>query len=100
MNILIDTNIALYFLGGDKQISGVIDGQVVHVSFVTELELLGYPGITDQEDRLIRDFLDDCIVIDLNGQIKGKTVQLRRRIIPAWPVVVIGKRVPYLQTIN
>jgi len=46
MNILIDTNIALYLLGGDEQIANVLDGQVVHVSFITELELLGYPDIT------------------------------------------------------
>ncbi len=72
MNILIDTNIALYFLGGDEQISDVLDGHVVHASFVTELELLGYPGITKQEDKLIHDFLDDCVVIDLNGQIKNR----------------------------
>jgi len=26
MNILIDTNIALYLFGGDEQISGVLDG--------------------------------------------------------------------------
>ena len=47
MNILIDTNIALYLFGGDEQVAGVLDGQVVYVSFVTELELLGYPGMTE-----------------------------------------------------
>ncbi len=58
MNILIDTNIALYLFGGDEQVAGVLDGQAVHVSFITELELLGYPDITDQEDKIIHDFLD------------------------------------------
>ena len=53
MNILIDTNIALYLLGGDSQIAEVLEDQVVHVSFVTELELLGYPGISKEEEGLI-----------------------------------------------
>ncbi len=65
MNILVDTNIALYLFGGDEQISGVLDGQVVHASFVTELELLGYPGIAIEEEKLIHHFLDDCVVIDI-----------------------------------
>ncbi len=96
MNILIDTNIALYFLGGDEQIAGVLDAQVVHVSFVTELELLGYPGITEQEDQLIRDFLDDCVVIDLNGQIKSRTVQLRRQYGLKLPDCIIAATSCYL----
>jgi len=96
MNILIDTNIALYFLGGDEQIAAVLDGQVVHVSFVTELELLGYPGMDEQEDKLIRDFLDDCVVIDLNGQIKSRTVQLRRQYGLKLPDCIIAATACYL----
>ncbi len=51
MNILIDTNIALYLLGGDNRIAEVLEGQVVHVSFITELELLGYPNISMMSDN-------------------------------------------------
>jgi len=96
MNILIDTNIALYLLGGDEQIAGVLDGQVVHVSFITELELLGYPRITGQEGKLIRDFPDDCVVIDLNGQIKSKTVEFRRRYGLKLPDCIIAATACYL----
>lgn len=73
-----------------------LDGQVVHVSFITELELLGYPGITEQEDKLIRDFLYDCVVIDLNGQIKSRTVQLRRQYGLKLPDCIIAATACYL----
>lgn len=96
MNILIDTNIALYLFGGDEQIAGVLDGQVVHVSFVTELELLGYPGITEQEDKLIRDFLDDCVVLDMNEHIKSKTVQFRKQYGLKLPDCIIAATAYYL----
>ena len=96
MNILIDTNIALYLFGGDEQIAGVLDGQVVHVSFVTELELLGYQGITEQEDKLIREFLDDCVVIDLNEHIKSRTVELRRQYGLKLPDCIIAATASYL----
>jgi predicted nucleic acid-binding protein len=96
MNILVDTNIALYLFGGDEQVSGVLDGQVVHASFVTELELLGYPGIAIEEEKLIRHFLDDCVVIDLNGQIKSKTIQLRRQYGLKLPDSIIAATACYL----
>ena len=39
-NILIDTNIALYLLNGDRVVAEILDGKNVYVSFITELELL------------------------------------------------------------
>ncbi len=96
MNILIDTNIALYLFGGDEQVAGVLDGHAVHVSFITELELLGYPDITDQEDKIIHDFLDDCVVVDLNGQIKSRTVELRRQYGLKLPDCIIAATACYL----
>jgi hypothetical protein len=96
MNILIDTNIALYLLGGDSRIAEVLEGQVVHVSFVTELELLGYPGISNEEEKLIHDFLDDCVVIDVNNQIKDGTVQFRRKYGLKLPDGIIAATAYYL----
>lgn len=44
-NILIDTNIALYLLSGDRVVAEILDGKNVYVSCNTELELLGFHGI-------------------------------------------------------
>ena len=96
MNILIDTNIALYLLGGDSRIAEVLEGQVVYVSFVTELELLGYPGISNEEEKLIHDFLDDCVIIDVNNQIKDGTVQFRRKYGLKLPDSIIAATAYYL----
>jgi predicted nucleic acid-binding protein len=53
VNVLIDTNVALYLLGGDSAVAEFLHERVVHVSFVTEMELLGYPGISGGEERAI-----------------------------------------------
>lgn len=45
-HFLIDTNIALYLLGGDKDLAEIIQGSKLYVSFITQLELLGYQGIS------------------------------------------------------
>jgi hypothetical protein len=79
MNIIIDTNIALYLLGGDSSIAEVLEGQIVHVSFVTELELLGYPGLNKREEKLIYDFLEDCVIIDVNKRIKDYTIEFLKK---------------------
>lgn len=41
-NFLIDTNIALYLLSGNTTIAEIINGSQVYISFITQLELLGY----------------------------------------------------------
>ena len=38
-SFLLDTNVVLYLLSGNKTIADTIDGAQIYVSFVTELEL-------------------------------------------------------------
>jgi len=45
----------------------MLDGKHVFVSFITELELLGYSGISMKDKSLIRAFLDDCVVIGMRS---------------------------------
>ena len=53
-NFLLDTNIVLYLLSGNKTVADIIDGAQIYVSFVTELELLGYKGITPKDQQQIQ----------------------------------------------
>lgn len=76
MNILIDTNIALYFLAGDQKLAGLLDQATIHLSFISELELLSYPGVTKLEQQKIEEFIDDTVVIDINDRIKRKALSV------------------------
>ncbi len=96
MSMLIDTNIALYLFGGDSRIAEVLDGQIIYVSFITELELLGYPSITVDEEKVIVDFLDNCVIIDPNRQIKEASVRFRRRYGLKLPDCIIAATAYYL----
>jgi predicted nucleic acid-binding protein len=49
-NILIDTNLALYLLSGEKAISLLLENQHLFISEISELELLGYPEITKKRN--------------------------------------------------
>lgn len=41
-NLFLDTNIVLYLLSGDKTVADILFEKTVFISFVTELELLGF----------------------------------------------------------
>ncbi len=76
--LFLDTNIIIYLLNGDKTLSGLLHGKTIYVSFVTQLELLSYNGITSKETTKIREFLNECLVVDINDSIKEKIITLRK----------------------
>ena len=76
--LFIDTNIALYLLGGDNTLAILLQEKQIYISFITQLELLGFKQLSVQEERLIREFINQCNVIDINETIKEKTIQLRK----------------------
>jgi len=73
-NILIDTNIVLYLLDGDETIAAILDGQNIYISEITELELLGFPNISEGEIEIIENLINDFIVAQLNSKIKELTI--------------------------
>lgn len=77
--MLIDTNIALYLLAGDTTLRDLFHDRSVSVSFGTELELLSYPSLSEEERASVQDFLGDCVIFDLNDPTKHRAIQLRRR---------------------
>ncbi|NOT35827.1 MAG: type II toxin-antitoxin system VapC family toxin [Saprospiraceae bacterium] len=95
-NILIDTNIALYLLSGDTVVAEILDSKNVYVSFITELELLGFIGITLEEHQRIENFLKDCIIVDLNESIKQATVKLKQSKRIKLPDAIIGATSIYM----
>lgn len=76
--ILLDSNIIVYLLGGDETLAHLLDSKTAYVSFITQLELLSYKDITAEETSKIREFLDQCIIVDINQEIKEKVISLRK----------------------
>lgn len=77
-NILVDTNILIYFLKGNEKIKSIFIEQIPIISFISELELLSFPGLNTTDTKLIRSFLSDIKVVDINKTIKEKAIQYRR----------------------
>lgn len=76
--LLLDTNIALYLLSGDQVLAALLDQKDISLSIISEMELLGYYGITAAETLQIKAFLKECQVIDINPSIKDLAIEIRK----------------------
>lgn len=77
-NISLDSNIILYLLNGDRVLSDLLYQKKLYISFVSQLELLGYKGITHKDQVEVSKFIKECIVIDINEEIKREVISIRR----------------------
>ena len=75
--LVLDTNIALYHLGG-RLAASLPDG-IFHVSIITEIELLSYPSLSPSEAEQIRNFLSKLSIIGIDDSIKNTTISLRKQ---------------------
>ncbi|MCF6360894.1 MAG: type II toxin-antitoxin system VapC family toxin [Cyclobacteriaceae bacterium] len=76
--IFVDTNILIYLLNGDSDISKILDGKDLVISVITELELKSFPKLTEKESKIIDCLIDECQVINMNEEIKKLAIEMRR----------------------
>lgn len=88
--ILVDTNIALYFLKGDPEVIEILKDKSVYVSFITEIELLSFPKLNKQSTKMIRNFLSLCKVAGYSDKLRDKTVEIRKTASLKLPDAVIA----------
>lgn len=76
--LLLDTNVALYLLRGDRSAADAIHGQKVVISFITRMELLGKPGLTKAELKRIEAFVDEWPIAEFDRTIMDAAIVIRR----------------------
>jgi predicted nucleic acid-binding protein len=74
---IIDTNVALYFLGGQLA-EPLPDGEYA-ISVITEMELLPYPELDAESERNVRAFISCIERIGLSEEIIQSAIDLRHR---------------------
>lgn len=94
--ILIDTNIAIYLLDGDRSLAEILHHKTIYISFITQLELLSYAGITASEESVIHSMLDSCKIMDINDAIKKEVIRLRRNNAIKLPDCIVAASSIYL----
>ena len=75
---LLDTNAVLYLLSGNSCMIPFLHTEL-STSVISEMELLGYPKITENEYISIKKFLENCTSFTISEAIKNETISLRRK---------------------
>ncbi|HCW09230.1 MAG TPA: VapC toxin family PIN domain ribonuclease [Cytophagales bacterium] len=78
-NLLVDTNAVIYALRGVPYVTKLLDNQIINISFITEIELLSWPQLSEQEKGLIKKFIDSCRVIEYSSQLKDEVIEIRKK---------------------
>ncbi|PPD47991.1 MAG: VapC toxin family PIN domain ribonuclease [Methylobacter sp.] len=83
IKFLLDTNIVIGLLKESEAAIALAEQTKLElsktaVSQITRMELLGYPKLTAEDERVILAFLNECQILLLDEHIEVKATQLRR----------------------
>ncbi len=84
-----DTNLLIYIHEGNQIVSPFLNYEFA-ISFVTEIELLGYQNLSDNHEKKLIELINDCWSIGWNEQIKNETIRLRRNYKVKLPDAIIA----------
>ncbi len=57
----------------------MISDKEIVISFVTELELLSFPSLTNESEKIIRRLLKNCLIIDISHEIENLTIGFKKK---------------------
>ena len=75
MKAVLDTNVVIYLQKG--LVAEVLPPGVYAISVITEMELLSFQGLTEQQRTCLRRFIEDMTVVEIDDDIKEHTIALR-----------------------
>ena len=80
-----DTNTAIYYLQqqfpprAEKFLDGLLAETQPCISAITEIELLCWKNATEKDMEVLRNFINDALVIELERPIKLKSAVIRKQ---------------------
>jgi len=79
---LVDTNILIYFLEGEKVAMSffkkIID-EDIYISLINKIEVLSFPDLSKKEEKSISMFLSNFITLEINNTIAEETIRIRKK---------------------
>lgn len=79
IDFIADTNFLIYLHEGNEIISPFLEYNI-GVSFISEIELLGFKKLRNEEETALRKLLEDCFVFGWNRNFKETAIELRKKI--------------------
>jgi len=94
--LFLDTNILLYLLQGDETLTDSLDQKQIYISLITQLELLSFSELSKKGIKVIQELLNECVIIDINAEIKNISVEFRKKFKLKLPDCIIAATAYYL----
>ena len=94
--LFLDTNILLYLLQGDETLTHSLDKKQFYISFITQLEILSFSNLTKNGEKLINELLSECVIIDINNEIKRRATEIRMKFKLKLPDCLVAATAQYL----
>lgn len=89
IDLLADTNFLIYLHEGKSFVEPFLNYNF-GVSFITEIELLGYKNISKQDEKSLTKLLKDSFVFNFSEDIKLQTIKLKQKYIIKLPDAIIA----------
>ena len=89
IDFIADTNFLIYIHEGNKIVEPFLEYDF-GISFISEIELLGFKGISKSDDSKLRQLVNDCFLVEWNSKIKEKTIELKRKYSVKLPDAIIA----------
>lgn len=87
---LLDTNIILYILSGDKIIANYLQNQILYTSVICEIELFSYKSISVNQEKEIKSFLKEFRIVAIDQSVKELAIQIRKKYLLKIPDSIIA----------
>jgi len=93
--IVVDTSLIINLFNGVKEVQELIINRNLFVSIISEIEVLSFPNITPKDSQLLKSFLSECYIVDIEPAIKDITIDIRSRFKIKLPDAVIAATAIY-----
>jgi predicted nucleic acid-binding protein len=93
--IVVDTSLIINLFNGIEEVQELITDRNLFVSVISEIEVLSFPNITTKDSVLLKSFLSECYIVDIEPAIKEITIDIRSKFKVKLPDAVIAATAIY-----
>jgi len=89
-SIVVDTSFIINLFNGVPEVQELITNRNLFVSVISEIEILSFPSLSASAKTLIKNFLSECYIVDIEPAIKDLTIDIRAKFKTKLPDAVIA----------
>ena len=90
IDYLIDTNILIYIIKGNPIVEYFAKSEILAISYISEMEVLGKYQISEAEKHTIGEVLESCCIFEMDAQIKQYAINIKQQIKMKLPDAIVA----------